>query len=90
VIHLPQLVLVFFESLLLLPGKALTATVDMDVIHRHCRPERFGLSALASFGRPLQRIGELARIVLFEDVPVEIERVVRFRHAQRPALGWAL
>ena len=86
-VQLPQLILHLFERLLLLLGKALPGTVDIEVEHRHRRPERFGLAAPASFGRPLQRFGDPARAVLFEDAPVEIERVARFRDVLRPALG---
>ncbi len=90
VIQLPQFVLGLFERLPLLLRKALTGTVDVEVEHGHRGAERFGLSAPASFGRPLQRFGDLAGTILLEDAPVEIERVARFRDVLRPALGCGL
>ena len=80
-----QLVLGPHQRLLARRGQVPAGTIDVEGEHGQRRAERIGLTAFASFGRPLQRCRDPFGVTQGEHAAVERERIAVLRHSARPA-----
>src|SRR5215469_6469152 len=81
---LAQLVFGAFKRSLARFRQIVTGAVDVEVQHRHRRPEGAALAVGAGFGRTLERLRNFLRTRLPENIFLKVHGVTVLSHLRRP------
>src|SRR5439155_1220169 len=74
-VQIAQLVLGSFQARPALPRQGFAGAVDVEREHGHGGTIRIALAPVAALGRPLERAGNAARVILGEDPLLEVKGV---------------
>ena len=83
--HLPQLLLGVRQNVFLPCGQSRTGSINVKIQHGHARLKRRAFAPMALQRGTLQRERNLVRIILFENIRFQVQRITVPGHGSRPA-----